>query len=377
MSVRSLKAQWERTVLAGLALEWERARRELPQQIGEALQRPTFRLSDLRSHWGYWDGSTRQIVLSRHLAKNYPWDSVCEILLHEMAHQLAEQAFAGADQPPHGDAFKDACALIQANPAASGSYPLLEERIRSGAGGPRDKMALRIDKLMSLAQSSHRHEAEAAMLKAHELIAKYNIELIDKGGQPSYISAFAGKPALRHFLDAYRLANLLQDCYFVSGIWVPAFVMDKQKMGRVLEISGTPKNVSLARHVHAVLERTVRTEWDAFKTAQNAPAAARVDFAIGLIDGFKARIEKQSANLRCKPESKHLIMIEDPHLTAYCRKRYPRVRKFSRGGRRRHARIESAGNRIGSRLVIAKAMTDKPGHSDRLLPPAKKRQSGR
>ena len=108
-----------------------------------------------------------------------------------MAHQVAEQALNGSDQPAHGNVFKQACAMLQANPAASGTYPLLEERIRNGSAGRSDRMMARIDKLFSLAQSSHRHEAEAAMLKAHELIAKYNIERIESGYERSFLSAFA------------------------------------------------------------------------------------------------------------------------------------------------------------------------------------------
>ena len=229
----------------------------------------------MNSRWGYWNGQTRQIVLSRKLILKYPWDSVLEILLHEMAHQVAEQAFGADGRKPHGEPFLKACNLLQANPAATGTYPPLEERIRNGAVSRRDALMARVDKLMSLAQSSHRPEAEAAMLKAHELIAKYNIDHIENGVKRQFISAFVGRSALRHYQDDYELANLLQDCYFVRGIWVRAFVMAKEKTGRVLEISGTPKNVSIARHVHAVLTRTIGTEWQKYKTANEAPARAR------------------------------------------------------------------------------------------------------
>jgi len=367
-SSHRLELELERAILTGLGHEWDSGCNELPSQISAALQRPTFRLSDLRSRWGYWSGASRLIVISRQLALKYPWDSVREILLHEMAHQVAEQALGGADQPAHGHAFHQACAMLQANPAASGNYPVLEDRIRSGGINQGDAMTARVDKLMSLAQSRNRHEAEAAMLKAHELIAKYNIERIEGGCEQNFISAFVGKPALRHYQDAYQMANLLQDCYFVRGIWVRAYVIERKKMGRVLEISGTPKNVSIARHVHMVLARAIRTEWHKFKSAQGVPAQARLDFAVGIISGFKQKIELQYAGPDAKPGLKDLVRKGDPKLERYFTVRYPRTRSISRAARQHHASVEAAGKRIGRGLVIARAVTDRVQNLTGLLP---------
>ena len=363
-----LEQEWERIVLNGLAFEWDGGLSELPSEVAAELRRPTFRLSDMESRWGYWNGQARQIVLSRKLVLKYAWDSVREILLHEMAHQVAEQAFGSDGRRPHGARFQRACALLKANPAATGSYPPLEERIRSGAVSQRDAVMARVDKLMALAQSSHRHEAEAAMLKAHELIARYNIDHIKNRVERFFVSAFVGKPALRHYQDDYELANLIQDSYFVRGIWVRAFVIEKAKMGRVLEISGTSKNVSIARHVYVVLARTIKDEWQKYRAGNKAPGNARLDFALGIINGFRQKIEGQFEKLTADPEDRALIRVEDQKLENYFEQRYPRTRSISRTARRRHSGIEAAGNEIGRRLTISKAVENNARKSSRLLP---------
>jgi hypothetical protein len=325
----------------------------------------------MRSRWGYWNGRTRQIVLSRNLVRKYPWDSVREILLHEMAHQVADEVFGADHRAPHGDRFQHACALLQANPAASGNCLPLEERIRLGTVSRRDAMMDRIDKLMSLAQSSHRHEAEAAMLKAHELIAKYHLRHVESGASRHFVSAFVGEPALRHHQDEYEMANLLQDCYFVQGIWVRAFVVSKGKPGRVLEISGTPKNVSLARHAHAVLTRTIKSEWATYRTTRRVPARARLDFALGIIGGFKQKIDRQVRRFATHPRTRALMRVRDVELETYFRLRYPRTRSFSRNSRQRCAGAETAGREIGRRLTISKAVEDNAQQSPMCLPGGK------
>ena len=358
----------ERTLLKGLVEEWNTHSTDLPQEIAEKLKPPTFRLSDMNARWGYWSSRNRQIVLSRKLVLTYPWDSVREILLHEMAHQVADQAFFAYNQPPHGELFQKACRLLGANPAASGTYPPLEERISDNALGRRDALLARIDKLMSLAQSSHRHEAEAAMLKAHELIAKYHIDHIQKNVERQYISAFVGQPALRHYQDDYELANLLQDSYFVRGIWVRAYVTGREKMGRALEISGTIKNVGIARHVHTVLSRTIKAEWQQYRTENNAPARARVDFALGIIGGFEQKIKGQIEDLTSNPGAGALIRSGDRQLETYFKRRYPRTRSITRTVRQRYTEAEADGHKIGRRLTISKAVERKARQSLKFLP---------
>ena len=74
---------------------------------------------------------------------------------------------------------------------------------------------------MALSESKNEHEAQAAMVKAHELVEKYNLSLKTRAVTDDFISVFVGKPALRHPREEYHLASLIQHHYYVSSIIYP------------------------------------------------------------------------------------------------------------------------------------------------------------
>ena len=237
----ALQTAFERRILQGLSAEWESATWLLPDELRRSLKNPLFRLADNTACLGSWDSSKREISINRQLAAKGRWDDVKEVLLHEMAHQVAHEALQAAAETAHGEGFRSACRMLRANPAASGEHLPLRERLRRGEQlGTEDRIVVRIQKLMALAESSNPNEAHAAMRKAHEMISRHNVQLIDKGIKQTYVSIFLGTPKLRHFREAYQLAHLLQAFYFVQGIWIQAWVMEKSRMGRVLEISEPP-----------------------------------------------------------------------------------------------------------------------------------------
>ena len=170
----TLQEELERRILHGLSCEWDNALWTLKPSHRDNIKKPLFSLRDMNGKWGYWSGEKNQICLSRNLVLDHPWDAVREILLHEMAHQLAEQVLGAHDEPPHGQKFKHACFLLRANPKASDNFRPLDERISKDSPNSEDRILVRVRKLMALAQSKNQHEAEAAMIKAHELIKKYN-----------------------------------------------------------------------------------------------------------------------------------------------------------------------------------------------------------
>jgi hypothetical protein len=139
----------------------------------------------------------------------------------------------------------------------------------------------------------------------------------------------------------------------------------------VLEISGTPKNVSLARHAHAVLTRTIKSEWATYRTTRRVPARARLDFALGIIGGFRQKIDRLFQKFDTQPHTRALMRVRDVELETYFRLRYPRTRSFSRNSRQRCAGAETAGREIGRRLTISKAVENNARQSSMCLPGGK------
>jgi hypothetical protein len=187
---------------------------------------------------------------------------------------------------------------------------------------------------MALAQSENRHEAEAAMAKAHELIAKYNVEIIGKKRTTPFCKPLRGKTALRQSRDISDLGGLLMDYYFVKCIWIPCWVMEKEKMGRVLEITGTVQNVKIAAYVFDVVRTYIDSQWEKYNKDKGLNFHQK--------NGFRGRRDRRISR---KTEDAKIVRIDhvgsqpsppralakykDPQLDRFFSYRYPSTRKRS------------------------------------------------
>ena len=86
----------------------------------------------------------------------------------------------------------------------------------------RDKVASKIYKLLALGESSNKSESESAIAKAHELMAKYNITLLDL---PQDRRVYTSRPvgSIYNKVPSYinRLGRIVHDYYFVKYIFMP------------------------------------------------------------------------------------------------------------------------------------------------------------
>ena len=364
----TLARDFERRLLHGLAAEWENASWQLPDEMRRRVRCPLFAIRPMARQLGSWHPDRREIALSRALAAGCRWDDILEVLLHEMAHQVACEALNGSDEPDHGESFRQACRLLGANPKASGSYPTLRERMRQGERlDARDRIVVRIGKLMALAKSSNANEAQAAMCKAHQLIARHNVDLLRLGTPQTYTSIFLGRPRLRHFREAYHLAHLLQDFYYVQGVWVEAWVLDKARMGRVLEISGSRRNVLMAEYVHSAVVRYIDAAWADYRRDKRLNRYRKTDFAVGIIEGFRRTLQHSVAKPADDAQPHLPATMADRALGRYLESRYPRLRSISRQGPGHDRQVLTDGIETGRKLVIHKGITRSDGFRDRRL----------
>jgi hypothetical protein len=357
----------EHRILHGIACEWDAAWLGLNPDTQSLIRRPTFAIKDLKNQWGNWSPQKREISLSRQLVFNYPWDSIRDVLLHEMAHQIAQQLWSASGQMPHGAGFKQACQLLHIDAAASADYAPLQDRLLRNTSNAHDRRMLRVKKLLALAESKNRFEAEAAMTKAHVLIARHNIELNRLDNRRQFLSIFISSPALRHPREDYHLANLLQDFYFVRGIWVPAYVIERQKMGRVLEISGTAQNLKIADYVHDFIARFIDAQWQKYNHEKKMNRYRKTDFAVGIIEGFRNKLELSVIKKKAKNDIFALIRKGDPQLKEYFKFKYPHTASVSKTASRQDTRVLNDGKKLGKKLVIARGISERKDGKPPLL----------
>lgn len=343
----------ERRLLHGLICEWKNAVNSLPA-LRNQLALPSFELRDFEKRWAEWNRERRTMAFSRKLVMNYRWMTVREVLLHEMAHQVADELLGGADHP-HGARFQEACRLLNADPRAAGDYPSLYEMSHTGDLDENDRILLRVKKLLALSESPNRHEAELAMTKVHETIARYNIDLLSHSAGRQYFSLCLGEPQLRQPADDYALSRLLQDYYFVEAVWICAYVVDKGRMGRILEISGTTENVKMAGYVYDFLKRVIKDQWQIFRKGRGGKPGSKVDFALGLLSGFSEKLKTQDDRLEKDSPAMYALMKQaDVQLTTYLRARHPRLCKSSGSGRRIDEQVHRAGQKVGRNTILTK-----------------------
>jgi len=362
-----LSAELEHRLLHGLHLEWTSARDCNEDPRINNLTPPVFALNDAKGTLALWHDKRREISFSRHFLSDHPWDAVREVLLHEMAHQVAHEILGAQGQPPHGPAFRKACDLLGANPKASGSYPSLRERLAMGSTSPEDALTQRIQKLFALAQSSNPHESEAALAKAQRLMEKYRIDTLEAGDpRDEYTTLFLGRPALRHHREFYALANLLTKHYFVCCIWSMACVVEKEKMGRVLEVSGARSHVLTAEYVYRFILEFIDRSWTDIQKerGQKLGRLQKSDYAQGVVTGFsqKLQMDKKRRKTSLLP-----AVVKDPILDAYIGRRYPRLSTRTRCVRNVDAELISKGKEAGLRMTILPGVNEKRAPGGTLL----------
>ncbi len=351
----------ERRILLGLSMEWDNVLEYLPGALQVKAVKPLFRLGNFSDKLGCWYSDRREIVLSREFVLNHYWGDVRDVLMHEIAHQFADEVLkATPGGKPHGPVFKEACRLLRANPRASGRYKPLSQRLSEDKGEEEgDTIMRRVVKLMALSESANRHEAETAMAKANHLIRKYNIRVIRENEKRGFESIFLGKPALRRKKEDYHLAALLSSYYFVSGIWVSSFVVEKGKMGRVLEISGTWRNLKIASYVFDFINTYAGTQWRIYNKGKGHNRYRQSDFTVGIIEGFSEKLAAANAGVdgNDKMNTSGLpVKVEDPLLKDYFKQRFPRISTVSGRASMYNEDIFDAGIKQGRSMVISKGI---------------------
>lgn len=370
------EAALERRILHGLALEWDIALWHLDAAVRERAQKPTFSLRDMGRHLGTWSFNRKEISLNRKFVMAHPWAAVREVLHHEMAHQIADEALGGQDETAHGPLFRQACRCLRIDSAATANYAGLLDSPHAGAIISEDRVLIRIRKLLALAKSQNAYEADAAMLKAHELIAKYHVDLLLLETKLSYISRLVSTPELRHTREKYQLASLLQTFYFVQGIWVPVYVIEKGRMGRALEISGTTQDVDLAAYVYDFVLGFIDSQWRIYSRNGAHSRQRKIDFAVGVVAGFHDKLTSQKKHLLQTESTYALIEREDPCLKNFMAYKHPRTARVHHRPIMPDCGVLTDGIEIGRKLVVFRGITEKKHGMERLPMPEKRAPAG-
>lgn len=373
-----LREKLERELLERLQFEWKQSHYDLTytdQELANRLKMPSFVIMDMTSSLGQWVNDAREIRLSRRFLMNARWDSITEVLRHEMAHQMAATFPEQQHQSSHGEIFQMCCRKIQANPRASGSYRSLEERVWEDARNEPDKIMVKVKKLMGLASSKNRFEAESAAAKANQLISRYNIDIIHHDKPRDFESIIITEPVLKRSQASILGSVILEKFYFVKTIWVSSFMVQRGRVGYVLEITGTVTNIKIADYVFHYILKYAESSWREYKK-KHPGCRSRSGYMTGVVAGFKEKLGEQKRNSMARTKGNPgteahdpgaLVAMSDKRLQHHFHTRHPRIKMRSMSHSSSSRSAYESGKEQGRHLNVSRAITSQEGNTGQFI----------
>lgn len=327
------------------------AREILHNEVGLTLQRTRFewrgRLYPLHivvfeddKKLGDYDPSQWRLGLSIKLMRQAKDAVIRDVLRHEIAHLVAHLEY-GLDIKPHGQEFKNVCKRFNWDSDISSASLELAQANDSYQGDlSGEKLLLRLQKLMALAESSNPHEAELATSKANQLLIKHNLQRLEMASEDETIYVLPVMFAPRSNSKMHAVYEILKT-FFVA----PVFTKRNGKVA--LDIVGDKTSVKIAEYVSLFLQHELERLWlEAKKTKKLSGARAKNSFFAGVARGYVSKItegqKEFSGTALVKVQSSASLMLS---------KVYGRLSSTSTSGKSDHHAM-SAGNSAGQKLSI-------------------------
>lgn len=352
---------------------------------------PEFEITS--NDWGLYTGGDRpKISISKNLLDNFGLGAAEHVIGHEMAHMIVDRVFHMGDLESHGEAFKKACGLLTVSPQSLISSS--ELRTIDSTYNDRNRIVLKIKKLIKLSESPEGEEAEKALSKAHELMLRYNIKTLDDHKSDDYFIRPVG-PHFRRMPNYVRdIAGLIQDFYFVNVICC------YYGSDRYYEFFGNKENLDIAEYIFCCLLQQGESLWERYRDKKRAEHGrvkgifSKANFIEGVVYGYSCQLNKKRISLQEKisEEQRHktdlnffnlgkmgkdsfssdshvctaLVWEGDKLMDEMYRKAYPRLRTYSYN-RNGVGDGFCDGREAGKKLRISKGLGGSSTNSGKLL----------
>jgi hypothetical protein len=304
---------------------------------------------------GYFDCSNYQIGLHKNLMLIAKDQVIDNILRHELAHlyTFLKHPKSFYELNAHGQEFQEVCRAFKWGADIARAKSSLElDNASAESTNEMDRHLKRLQKLLSLASSSNPHEAQAATIKANELLLKYNLSQIRSISLDDEIAC------VKKVLQKKRADSKLNAIYQILSHFYVRPVLSRQNSSTSLEVVGTRHNVELADYIAKYLDLEFEHFWQ--NASSGDPTLKGVvkknNYITGLASGFIDKLTKERSNRNIiKEESKGLILINQQleRLTQYA---YPSLRKVRHKGSQDCPTARSKGIKDGGRLSLRAAL---------------------
>ncbi len=255
-------------------------------------------------------------------------DDLHDVIRHELAHYLIFIEQGGGIQP-HGVEFKQFCKKMGWNDeVCKATLSLTEE----------SSVLRKVKKLMALATSSNKHEAEQAMIKSRELLLNHNMEFVATESEQFFL-----KRVIKEKRESAKMRAIgkILETFFVSTVY--------RRAGNFtyLEILGTKTNIEIAEYVADILQ----FELDRLLAQTSLRGAiAKNSFFLGIAKGYRNKIQSLK-----KEENTNALLVIEKKLTLAKALAYPRL-SSSKSSSSYCPKSSALGEQMGQNLSINPAL---------------------
>lgn len=325
---------------------------------GVELAIPIIRVAELRSAWGLWQHHPRMITIAWRLITDYPWNTVIEIMKHEMAHQMVTEIHR--DDEHHGPEFKRCCRKLGMAAWAMKAEVELGDQVyasETDASDARSNPVVRkVRKLLALSNSSEKHEATLAMQRVKEICARHNLKSVRKEDD-EYVMEVVNSKKKRLSHEQLAICGILTSYFPVNVICSSLYDARENTTHRTLELFGRSADVKIAEYVYHYLLNQLDLLWqkESLSLPLNERRAQKGSFNRGVLWGFGQKLGRENSAAQTKVTKSLVVALQD-RAVEFSRTRCPRVRHTHVGSARHSHPSYTRGVQAGHKLELRKGM---------------------
>lgn len=305
---------------------------------------------------GYFEASFYELGFHECLM-HAPKHQLYNVVRHELAHYITFINY-GEMGKPHSPQFRAFCEKMGWGEDVYKAASCVED----GQPSPdmqESSIFRKVQKLMALATSSNKHEAEQAMIKSQQLLLKHNIESKYIGGEEEE------KVVLKRVMKEKKKSAKMRAIAHILETFFVSPVYNRAGEYTYLEIVGNIVNIEIAEYVAAFLDGELDKLWkQAQKQANLKGTIAKNSFFLGLAKGYCNKIKALKRDYTA--EVTNALMVIEKQLIDATAMVYQRL-SYSKSSAYYCPESSAWGEKMGRQLNINPAINSSSSASGALL----------
>ncbi len=298
---------------------------------------------------GYFSTSNFQLGLHKKLMYLAHNEVLSNIIRHELAHMYCSLLYGKRyhELASHGKEFHKVCTDFGWGPEVSKAYGNLEfENQLYSEDKSFEKVKAKIEKLLALADSDNPHEAEAATLKANDLLLKYNLQNLEYTDEV--------ETCVKLVYRTKKLNSTMNALYDILQYFYVQPVFNRTHEGVGLDVVGSRMNVEMADYITKFLATEFELLWNKAKKEDPRMKGLKMknNYILGVANGLTQKLKAERNLLKENISSSRELIIMQQNLSQQVSMAFPRLSRQagSAGSYDPHARAK--GQRDGSSISI-------------------------